>query len=233
MTPYIFVCWVFCVLGEVYWVLMLNDLRSIKSAVLIAYRRSLMQIVDFESYENDLFEGLDFNDQTLQEVSFYRCSFESSSLQYAEFIDCDFQECSFIGCNMALTVFANSKLIDIEFRDSKLLGINWGNLGPVIRANYSNCVMDRCAFSSQNLVKVKFSFCSLKDAAFSDCKLARVKFDDCDFAGCQFHQSDLTSADFSTSRNYFMNAETNNLRKAKFSLPEAVSLLANLEIELT
>ena len=29
-----------------------------------------------------------------------------------------------------------------------------------------------------------------------------------------------------------MNAETNKLKKTKFSLPEAVSLLANLEIEL-
>lgn len=70
------------------------------------------------------------------------------------------------------------------------------------------------------------------DAAFSDCKLARVKFDDCDFAGCQFHQTDLSNADFTSSRNYFMNAETNKLKKTKFSLPEAVSLLANLEIEL-
>ncbi len=59
-----------------------------------------------------------------------------------------------------------------------------------------------------------------------------VKFEDCDFVGCQFHQTDLSSADFTTARNYFMNAESNKLKKTKFSLPEAVSLLANLDIEL-
>ncbi|HAS88705.1 MAG TPA: hypothetical protein DCS48_05295 [Desulfovibrio sp.] len=192
----------------------------------------MMQINNYKSYENIQFQSLDLADQTLAEVCFYRCTFKVSSFQYTELVDCEFQECAFMGCNLSLAVFANSKVIDTEFRDSKLLGINWGNLGPVIVARFTNCLMDRCAFCCQNLLKVKFSSCSFREAAFSDCKLARVKFDDCDFAGCQFHRTDLSYADFTLSRNYFMNAETNKLKKAKFSLPEAVSLLANLGIEL-
>ena len=125
-----------------------------------------MHIVDFESYENIQFENIDLEDHTLQEVTFYRCTFEASSFQYTELIDCEFQECQFIGCNMAVAVFSNSKVIDTKFHDSKLLGINWGNLGPVIVASYSNCLMDRCAFSSQNLLKVKFNSCSLRKQLF-------------------------------------------------------------------
>jgi len=191
-----------------------------------------MQINDYDSYENGCFERLDFDERVLQEISFYRCTFAASSFQYAQLIDCEFQECSFEGCNLSLVLLANSKIIDTEFKDSKLLGINWGNLGPVIVAKFFNCLMDRSAFSGQNLMKVIFSSCSLQNASFSDSNLSRVKFDDCDFSGCQFHQTNLSSADFSTSRNYFISAETNKINKAKFSLPEAVSLLANLGIEL-
>ncbi|WP_320006402.1 pentapeptide repeat-containing protein [Maridesulfovibrio sp.] len=191
-----------------------------------------MQIIDYESYENCHFEHLELDEAVLQEVSFYRCSFASSSFQYAQFIDCEFQECSFNGCNLSLVLLANSKIIDTEFCNSKLLGINWGNLGPVILARFSNCLMDRSSFSGQNLTKVYFGSCSLRDASFADSNLACVKFDDCDFLGCQFHHTNLACSDFSSSRNYFINAETNEIKKAKFSLPEVLSLLANLEIEL-
>lgn len=127
----------------------------------------------------------------------------------------------------------NTRILETVFNGSKLLGINWGSAGPVIRAEYINCLMDNCAFSGMNLTKVKFESCSLKEASFSNCKLVNVKMDECDFSGCQFHKTDLSKADFSSSRNYYINAETNILKKTKFSLPEAVSLLANLNIELT
>lgn len=191
-----------------------------------------MQINDYDSYENVNYDTLDFDDRVLREVSFYRCTFAASTFQYAQLFDCEFQECLFEGCNLSLVLFANSKIIDTEFKNSKLLGINWGNLGPVIVAKFFNCLMDRSAFSGQNLMKVKFAACSLQNASFSDSNLSRVEFDDCDFSGCQFHQTNLSSADFSSSRNYFINAETNKINKAIFSLPEAVSLLANLGIEL-
>lgn len=83
-----------------------------------------------------------------------------------------------------------------------------------------------------NLTKVKFEKCSLKESVFSNSKLQKVKFSECDLSQCQFHQSDLSYADFSTSRNYFMSADSNKLHQAVFSLPEAVSLLANLDIKL-
>ncbi|WP_320171021.1 pentapeptide repeat-containing protein [Maridesulfovibrio sp.] len=191
-----------------------------------------MDINNSGSYEDVLFQNIAMEERTLKEVSFYRCKFQQADFQYAEFRECEFQECVFDDCNLALAVFNSTKVIDSEFNGSKLLGINWGNLGPVIIARFYNCLMDRCSFSGMNLTKVGFEDCSLRDASFADCKLARIKFDNCDFSGCQFHQTDMSRADFSTSRNYFMNAETNKLTKTCFSLPEAVSLLANLDIVL-
>jgi len=40
----------------------------------------------------------------------------------------------------------------------------------------------------------------------------------------------LSFTDFTTSRNYQISSEQNILKKTKFSLPEAVSLLANLDV---
>ncbi len=185
-----------------------------------------------ENYENVAFSELDLTEKNLCGTTFYNCSFTKSSFQYAHLVDCEFQNCTFRNCNLALVQLNNTKIIDTDFHDSKLLGINWGSVGIVIVASYTNCLLDNCAFSDMNLTKVKFNSCSLVEASFSHTKLARVKFDDCDLASCQFHQTDLTRADFSTSRNYYMNAETNKLSKTAFSLPEAVSLLANLDIEL-
>jgi len=43
----------------------------------------------------------------------------------------------------------------------------------------------------------------------------------------------LTEADLSKARNYLIDPGLNQLKKAKFSLPEAMSLLYNMDIILT
>lgn len=185
-----------------------------------------------DTYDNAVFNGLDVSNSSFDSVSFYRCRFERCNLQYVELRNCEFEQCSFNNCNLSLAVLNNTKVIDTGFYDSKLLGINWSNVGVVIVASFVNSVLDNCAFGCMNLTKVKFNSCSLVEAVFSDTKLKRVKFDDCDFERCQFHQSDMSHADFRTSRNYYISTDSNNLHKARFSLPEAVSLLANLDIKV-
>jgi hypothetical protein len=45
-----------------------------------------------------------------------------------------------------------------------------------------------------------------------------------------FERSNLERADFTTSWSYSINPEVNKLKKTKFSLPEIVGLLNNLDI---
>ncbi|SDL51830.1 Uncharacterized protein YjbI, contains pentapeptide repeats [Maridesulfovibrio ferrireducens] len=193
---------------------------------------SALIVHDNETYENEVFKALDVSDELLRDVSFYNCRFVGSSFQFADLRGCAFEKCTFSNCNLALAKFHNTKFIGAVFNDSKLLGINWGSTGVVISASYVNCLLDSSIFSDMNLGKVKFISCSMVEASFLNTKLVRVKFDDCDLKRCQFSQADLSSADFSTSRNYYMNASSNKLHKTVFSLPEAVSLLANLDIKL-
>ena len=83
-----------------------------------------------------------------------------------------------------------------------------------------------------NLSKHTFTKCTFLDASFMDTKLCHAVFDGCDLSRCTFDNTDLSHADFSTSFNYFMSANTNTLRKTVFSLPEAISLLHNFNIIL-
>jgi fluoroquinolone resistance protein len=43
----------------------------------------------------------------------------------------------------------------------------------------------------------------------------------------------LSGADLSQARNYMIDPGLNELKKAKFSLPEAMALLYNMDITLT
>jgi uncharacterized protein YjbI with pentapeptide repeats len=51
-----------------------------------------------------------------------------------------------------------------------------------------------------------------------------------DLTGSTFHNSNLSKANFIGAINYSINPLTNKLSKAKFSKPEALSLLDHLDI---
>lgn len=183
-------------------------------------------------HENDTFTGLEGDHGVLASASFDHCTFRAASLQYARLTGCTFEHCVFESCNLSLLQLPGCKLVRVKFVDSKLSGINWSSPSGVFSASFSGCVMDNCAFTAINLSKYRFSNCSFRDASFMETKLAHAVFDECDLRNCMFHNADLSHADFSTSYNYFINAQANRLHKTIFSLPEAVSLLSNFDITL-
>ncbi|MBS0627616.1 MAG: pentapeptide repeat-containing protein, partial [Verrucomicrobia bacterium] len=63
--------------------------------------------------------------------------------------------------------------------------------------------------------------------------LIEVDFKDTDLLGTIFHNSDLSKADFSGSENYEIDVRLNKVKKARFSLPEALGLLRGFDIEVT
>ncbi|WP_147818670.1 pentapeptide repeat-containing protein [Salidesulfovibrio onnuriiensis] len=184
-----------------------------------------------ESIERQEFREIDCRSD-LEDISFYECVFRDCSFQSRRLSDCVFDECEFVRCNLSLVEMAGAVFTGATFTDCKLLGLNWSGTGGFLSAAYTGCLMENNLFADMNLSRFRFTSCLLANSAFSNTKLRQAVFDDCDLAQCQFHQTDLTEADFRTARNYYMNAETNRLRKTRFSLPEAVSLLANLNIVL-
>jgi fluoroquinolone resistance protein len=185
-----------------------------------------------KSYEDEHFQSVSADNIRLEDTSFYRCRFTGCSLQYSIFLECLFEDCIFTDCNLSLAEMLGSTIIDTVYKDCKLVGINWGGSGKIFSASYSGCILNSSVFSDKNLYKFIFNKCSFVEASFTHCKLAYAVFDDCDMEKCQFQNVDLSYADFSTSRNYFVGSENNKLHKTVFSLPEACSLLGNLDIVL-
>ena len=183
-------------------------------------------------HENETFTDIAGDNAALHSASFYDCEFRNASLQYAQLTNCTFEHCVFDCCNLSLAQLRATRIIGAKFLNSKLSGINWSNPGGVFSASFNGCLMDNCAFFSMNLSKYRFANCSFHDASFMDTKLTHAVFDECDLRNCTFHNADLSHADFSTSFNYFINADTNRFQKTIFSLPEAVSLLSNFNITL-
>jgi len=93
-------------------------------------------------------------------------------------------------------------------------------------------MMNFSSFLGLNLEKVILNHCILHEVSFED---ANLSFTDCrgsDFENSRFAHTNLTSADFRGAINYQIDPILNTLKKTKFSLPEAMSLLYNLNIIL-
>ena len=75
-----------------------------------------------------------------------------------------------------------------------------------------------------------FSGSKLKESHFTDTALSGADFSHVDLSGTTFHECDLSKADFSTATHYDIDPQTNNIKQAKFSLPEAVGLLRGFEV---
>lgn len=190
----------------------------------------MMQFEDTD-YEDATFENVQWKNE-LEDIEFYNCVFTGSSFQSCRLIGCSFDNCEFVGCNLSLVEIAHTAFLNARFTDCKMLGIAWNSVNGFLTASYDRCILNNNIFSDMNLSKFRFTSCSLVETLFHHTKLRYAVLDDCDLSGCQFSQADLSFADFTTSRNYYIDARENTLHKTEFSLPEAASLLNNLDIIL-
>jgi uncharacterized protein YjbI with pentapeptide repeats len=67
---------------------------------------------------------------------------------------------------------------------------------------------------------------------FTNTYLHGAKFDESNLLGTIFHNCDLSRADFSSATCYDIDPLTNKIKKAKFSLPEALGLLRGFDITI-
>jgi uncharacterized protein YjbI with pentapeptide repeats len=183
-------------------------------------------------YVGTRFKGEGFANADLSEIEFYNCTFTDCVLQTASLRFSFFEKCRFERCNMTLAEFRGARMVDGAFKDCKLLGINWGECGGFFRASFTDCLLDEASFANMNLQRMRFTGSTFRGGTFSNTNLSLASFEDCDLEGCRFSNANLYKTDFTTARNYFISAEDNTITKAKFSLPEAVSLLRNFDITL-
>lgn len=82
------------------------------------------------------------------------------------------------------------------------------------------------------LKKAKITKCVAENVDLSEVDLTEANCTDTDFSTARFQQTNLTKANLKGASNYAIDVNQNTIKQARFSLPEAVSLLKGLDIVL-
>lgn len=156
-----------------------------------------------------------------------RKTYRENDLAGVELEDVCFETCQFVATNLTGTrmngaTFAGCKFLNVDFRRCK----------GFLDMRFENSIFDNCNFSDLTLKQQTFVGCELRRCTFVHTNLTAADFSHSDLSETLFHDCDLTRADFSRARNYAIDPTGNKVSKAKFSLPEAVSLLRGFDILL-
>jgi fluoroquinolone resistance protein len=188
-------------------------------------------------YEQKTFRKIDAPKQTVKGKSFQNCSFVQCDLKEIAFEGCKFRDCTFKGCDLSLMKIKNSVFADVKFEDTKVVGINWteamwGKNSLLGSLSFTECTLNYSTFIGLKMHKLAIVRTVAKDVDFSEADLTKATFDETDLSDSRFHHTNLTEANLSKATNYSIAATNNTLKKTRFSLPEAVSLLRSLDIVL-
>jgi uncharacterized protein YjbI with pentapeptide repeats len=191
-----------------------------------------------DEYSGRKFEHLNLAGAELRDKVFYDCEFLHCNFTEGRLLNCKFDACHFADCNLSTAKVKGSAFREVAFRSCKLVGIDWTAarwpsvaLSGVI--GFDACMLDGSSFFGLYLQELKLEGCHAHDVDFAEADCEYASFIQTDFANSTFHHTKLGKADFTDALNYSIDIHTNTIVGAKFSLPEAVSLLASLNIEIT
>jgi uncharacterized protein YjbI with pentapeptide repeats len=172
-------------------------------------------------------ELISFKDCEFINCVFELIDFSNMNLSLAKFIDC-----KFVKCNLSNVSVKNATFRDVNFSDCKLIGIIWSECVTLSSPVFRNSLLDFCVFQSMKLKCVIFENCTMKEVDFYETDFSKSFFTGSDLHKTNFSKANLASSDFRDAHDYFINIKDTNVKNAKFNLPEALSLLSNLDIIL-
>ena len=189
------------------------------------------------TYTDDIFKSLDAQGQSVASCEFYDCRFERCAFVETAFLDCRFVSCQFLHCDLSMVQIDGTAFSATQFEHSKVMGIDWTRgTWPEIQVKgplaFRECVLTHSTFIGLNMKEAQYLACVARDVDFREAILAKADFSDTDLSGSYFINTDLREADFRRAYNYQIDPTQNKIEKAKFTLPEAMSLLYSLDIVL-
>jgi len=188
-------------------------------------------------YSDQVFNKLHLQGEQFLSSEFYDCVFRECHLVESIVQKCRFVNCSFQGCDLSLVQVPESIFSATRFEDSKIMGVNWvqadwstSGLGKPLEIVKS--VISHSTFIGLSLNGLQITDCVAIDVDFREANLLQADFSGTDLSKSLFKDTNLTEADLSQARNYDIDPGQNILKEAKFSLPEAMSLLYSMDINL-
>ena len=94
----------------------------------------------------------------------------------------------------------------------------------------NNSFLKYNSFIDLILNKQDFSTNHFSNAVFEECELKEAQFNNCDFDESQFIHCDLRKADFRDATQFIIAPSVNDLKGARFSYHNAITLLEQMGI---
>jgi fluoroquinolone resistance protein len=186
-----------------------------------------------KTYSQEFIKNLHLSNQTISDVEFEACTFVSCTFSEVNFSNCRFVDCTFEKCTLNLIKLDNVSMDEVLFKENKLSGIDFSGLAGISKSlEFTNSKLNYIVIADIDLEKRIFKECSIIESSFFKVNLQSADFSGSDIKGTRFEDCDLRKANFVGAKNYFIDTVTNKIAKARFSLPEATSLLKNLDIVL-
>lgn len=186
--------------------------------------------LDRSQYLRERLSKLALSGETLTSLLFEECLFENCSLINCKLVKVRFLNCQFKDCLLSGVVPLDSRFVEVAFRGSKVNAIDWTKTQEIRELSFQDCQVNFSNFRFLKLPGLKMSRCQVKDSDFVESDLTGADFKYSDLENSLFFKTNLSSADFKGALNYRIDARQNTLKKARFSLPEALVLLDSLDI---
>jgi uncharacterized protein YjbI with pentapeptide repeats len=166
-----------------------------------------------------------FDGGRFEDCLFDHCALQGRDLRGAKFIDCAFDT-----CDLAVVGVVDCTFLRSRFSGCRLSGVNWSLARTLESVVFDGCQLNDGTFLGLRLSACEFVRCVACATSFRDAILSRAKFCESDLSRAEFVNCDLRGADFRGALNYVISPADNRLEKARFSLPEAITLLTGLGI---
>ena len=195
-----------------------------------------MSVLEFSAgkdYDGVSWDGFDFTEQILGGTTFSSCTFEGCDFSGIKLSKTRLEGCRLLDCNLSNTIVDQTRFDGVVLERCKLVGLNFGSADPLVfELSLIKCLLRYVNFSQVRWKKAVLRDCEAADCDFRGTQLAGADFRGTRFRACRFHAADLPKADFSGAEGYDLDLRTENLKKAIFSLPEALNLLAPFDLEI-
>ncbi len=188
----------------------------------------LPQVSENQEFQKLACSELDLRRKEFSGCIFKKCDFSGCALSGSAFIDC-----SFIDCNFSNTKVDNCSFQNVCFENSKLLGVMFSTIDTLLIGwVYKKCNINLCDFSNLDIKNSQFLECEIRESDFVGANLYSSDFSGSSMSASKFQNTNLEKTNFVGAKDYYIDPRYNKLKEARFSYPEALSLLDSFGVKV-
>ncbi len=188
-------------------------------------------------YYSQTFNEMDLSASSHKDLEFEDCTFVKCNFSETKFSKCKFIDCRFVDCNLNNLSVSYSKFMEVSFEGCKIVGVDWSkahwpSIASFKALKFESCLISYSSFYGIELQEISIVECKALEVDFREGNFTESDFSYTNFSGSLFNKTRLRKVNFAEATNYHIDVLNNDIKEAKFSRYEAVSLLECLGIEL-